>query len=91
MKKEQKEEAVMRSEVEIPVEGMTCASCVRRVEKALGVDTAHRPMAVCTDASHVFCAHCLAVVTRRTKFRLAKARKRGDKTGFSRLGVCLMQ
>ena len=36
MKKEQKEEAVMRSEVEIPVEGMTCASCVRRVEKALG-------------------------------------------------------
>ena len=25
-----------RSTVEIPVEGMTCASCVRRVEKALG-------------------------------------------------------
>ncbi len=25
-----------RSMVEIPVEGMTCASCVRRVEKALG-------------------------------------------------------
>ena len=45
------------SEVSLPIEGMTCASCVRRVERALGkaimpwLNSATRSQTLCTRSS----------------------------------------